>query len=84
MIEIHTIINGGLPVIARGVVRSAGRDVGLMGPWVDEIEIFFRPPIRHPFHNATGGRYRGILDDDDEQRIVDELVSAYNEPPDYD
>ena len=47
MTEIETNIRNGLPVIARGVVCSAEPDVGLMGQWVDELEIFFRHRDNH-------------------------------------
>ena len=74
---IETTIKDGLPVIARGVVRPPERDVGIMGQFVEDLEIFFRGK-RRPY--ACGRPFPHELSDEDDQRIVDELVSAYNEP----
>ena len=70
---IETTIRNGLPVIASGIVYRAEPDVGIMGPHVEGIEVTFLSGHPVPFD----------LSDEDDQRIVDELVAAYNEPPDY-
>ena len=80
MTEIETTIKNGLPVIARGIVQSDDPTVELPGRFVEDLEIFFRHK-RRPY--ACGRPFPHELSDEDEQRIVDEIVSAYNEPPDY-
>ena len=67
---IETTIRGGLPVLASGVVYCAEPDVGL-GPHVEGIEVTF----------LSGHSFTGKLSDKDDQRLVDLLVEAYNEPP---
>ena len=68
---IETTIKGGLPVIASAIVYRAEPDVGLMGPHVEGIEVCFLSGHPVPFE----------LSDEDDQRIADELVEAYEEPP---
>ena len=73
MIEIETIIKDGLPVIARGEICRSEPDVGIMSEFVEDLEVCF----------LSGHPVPGDLSDEDDQRIVDELVNAYNEPSDY-
>ena len=70
---IETTIRNGLPVIVSGVVYRAEPDVGLMRPYVEGIEVMF----------MSGHPVPGELSDEDDQRLVNELVGAYNEPPSY-
>ena len=70
---IETTIRDGLPVIAGGDVYPPEPDVGIMTQYLDGVYVTF----------LSGHEFHGKLSDDDEQRIVDELVAAYNEPPDY-
>ena len=73
MTTIETTINDGLPVFASGTVCGAEPDVGLMSQFVEDLEVCFLSG--HPFPDD--------LSDDDDQRIVNELVEAHNEPPEY-
>ena len=66
-------MNNGLPVYASGEIHAAEPDVGLMTPFVDNLEVTFPSGYAVPFE----------LSDEDDQRLVNELVEAYNEPPDY-
>ena len=68
---IETTINGGLPVIASGRICRAEPDVGIMSQFVEDLEVTF----------MSGHPVPGELSDEDDTRIVDELVAAYNEPP---
>ena len=68
---IETTINGGLAVLARGNVCDAEPDVGLMEKFVDGLEVTFLNGYPVPFE----------LTDKDDQRVVNELVAAYNESP---
>ena len=68
---IETTIRNGLPVIASGEVRRAEPDVGIMSQFVEDLEVTFLSGHPVPFE----------LSDEDDQRIVNELVAAYNEPP---
>ena len=68
---IETTIWEGLPVFASGEVRRAEPDVGMMSQFVEDLEVTF----------LSGHPVPGELSDEDEQRIVNELVAAYNEPP---
>ena len=68
---IETTIRDGLPVIAGGDVYSPEPDVGIMTQYVDGVYVTF----------LSGHEFHGELSDEDDQRIVDELVAAYNEPP---
>ena len=68
---IETTIRGGLPVLASAEVHRAEPDVGVMGPYVEGIEVTFLSGHPIPFE----------ISDKDDQRIADELVEAYNEPP---
>ena len=74
MIEIETTIRDGLPVLASGQVCRLEPDVGIMSQFVEDLEVCF----------LSGHPVPGDLSDDDDQRIVNELVEAYNEPPEYD
>ena len=71
MTTIATTIRNGLPVIARGRVCRAEPDVGIMSQFVEDLEVVFH----------SGYPVPGELSDEDDQRLVNELVSAYNEPP---
>ena len=70
-IRIRTTINNGLPVDASGDVFDPEPDVGLLGQYVDNLVVTFLSGYPIPFE----------LTDEDDQRLVNELVSAYNEPP---
>ena len=69
---IYTTIRNGLPVLVSGEVRDAEPDVGLMTQYVEDFQIQF----------LSGDPITFEISDEDDQRLVDELVSAYNEPPD--
>ena len=71
--KILTTIRDGLPVYAFGEVYPPEPDVGLMTQYVDGVYITF----------LSGHEFHGELSDEDYQRIVNELVAAYNERPDY-
>ena len=71
MIEIETTIKDGLPVIASGEVQRAEPDVGLMGPFVEDLEVKFLSGHPVPFE----------LSDEDEQHVINAIVEAYSEPP---
>ena len=66
---IETTIKDGLPVYASGEVCSAEPDVGIMSQFVEDLEVVFR----------SGYPVPGELSDEDDQRIVNELVSAFND-----
>ena len=68
---IETTIRDGLPVLASGIVRRADSTVGPAGWVVEDLEVTFLSGHPIPFD----------LSDEDDQRIVNELVDAYNEPP---
>ena len=68
---IETTIRDGLPVYASGDVYPPEPDVGIMTQYVDGVYVTF----------LSGHVIPGELSDEDDQRIVDELVAAYNEPP---
>ena len=68
---IETTINGGLAVLASGRVQRAEPDVGIMSQFVEDLEVTFLNGYPIPFE----------LTDEDDTRLVDELVAAYNEPP---
>ena len=68
---IETTINNGLPVEASGRVVRADATVGPPGWVVEDLEITFLSGYPIPFE----------LSDEDDQRVVNELVAAYNEPP---
>lgn len=68
---IETTIRNGLPVLAIGALSRADSTVGPSGWVVDDLEVTFLSGHHIPFQ----------LDEDDEERIVDELVQACNEPP---
>ena len=68
---IETTINGGLPVFASGDVYSAEPDVGIMTQYVDGVYVRF----------LSGHEFPGKLSDLDEQRLINEIVDAYNEGP---
>ena len=68
---VETTIRNGLPVLASGEVRRAEPDVGIMSQFVEDLEVTF----------LSGHQVPGELSDEDDQRLVNELVSAYNEPP---
>ena len=68
---IETTINGGLAVLASGNVQRAEPDVGITAQFVEDLEVTFLNGYPIPFE----------LSDDDDQRIVNKLVAAYNEPP---
>ena len=59
-----------LPVFASGEVYPAEPNVGLSS-FVEDLTITL----------LNGDSVPGELSDEDEQRIVDLLVQAYNEPP---
>ena len=46
-------------------------DVGIMTQFVEDLEVCF----------LSGHPVPGELSDEDDQRIVNKLVAAYNEPP---
>ena len=69
---IETTIKDGLPVLASGDVYSAEPDVGIMTQYVDGVYVTF----------LSGHEFTGELSGEDDQRLVNELVDAYNEPPD--
>ena len=71
---IETIIRNGLPVLAsgnyqRGFAGTRWQPAEPAG--VEDLEVTF----------LSGHPVRFDLSDEDEQRLVDELVDAYNEPP---
>ena len=68
---IETTIRNGLPVLASGRVCRAEPDVGIMSQFVEDLEVTF----------LSGHPVPGELSDEDDQRIVNEIVAAYNEPP---
>ena len=68
---VRTTIRNGLPVDASGIVRPAEPDVGIMSQFVEDLEVTF----------LSGHPVPGELSDEDDQRLVNELVRAYNEPP---
>lgn len=68
---IETTIKGGLPVLASGEIRRAEPDVGIMSQFVEDLQITF----------LSGHPMVLELSDEDYQRIVNEIVTAYNEPP---
>ena len=70
---IRTTIRNGLPVLASGEVCRPEPDVGIMTQFVEDLEVTF----------MSGHPVPGKLSDEDDQRLVDEIVDAYNEPPDY-
>ena len=71
MIEIETTIKNGLPVLVRGAVTKChpreypGRD------YCDDMEVLW----------MNGKPCNLDLTPEDDQRLSDELFSAYNEPP---
>ena len=71
MIEIETTIKDGLPVLASGEVQRPEPDVGIMSQFVEDLEVCFLSGHPVPFE----------LSDEDDQRVVNEIVNAYNEPP---
>ena len=68
---IETTIRNGLPVLASGAIRRAEPDVGIMSQFVEDLQITF----------LSGHPMVLELSDEDYQRVVDELMAAYNEPP---
>ena len=71
MTEIQTIVEEGIPVYASGIVRPPERDVGIMGQYVEGLFVTF----------LGGEEFPGELSEEDERRIVEELVAAYNDGP---
>ena len=71
---IETTIRNGLPVRASGNVCRAEPDVGIMSKFVEDLEVCFLSGHPVPYE----------LSDEDDQRIVQELLEAYEAPPDYD
>ena len=69
--EIETTIKDGLPVIARGEVQRPEPDVGIMSHYIEGIEVTFLSGHPVPFE----------ISDKDDQRLADELLEAYDEPP---
>ena len=68
---IVTYVNNGLPVRASGDIRDAEPLVGLMSQFVENMDVTFPNGYPLPFE----------LSDKDDQRIVNELINAHNEPP---
>ena len=68
---IETTINGGLPVFASGDVYPAEPDVGIMTQYLDGVYVRF----------LSGHEFKGKISDKDEQRLVNLIVEAHNEPP---
>ena len=66
---IRSTINNGLPVDASGEFHPPEPDVGLPRRYVDNIVITF----------LSGHEFPGELSDEDDQRIVQELLEAYDE-----
>ena len=73
MTKILTTIRDGLPVYAFGDVYPREPDVGIMTQYVDVVYVGF----------LSGHEFHGEISREDEQRIINEIVDAYNEPPDY-
>ena len=71
LMTIETIIRNGLRVLVSGDVFDPEPDVGLPRQFVDNLKVTFLSGDEFPFE----------LSDEDDQRLVDELVAAYNEPP---
>ena len=71
MTTIQTTILNGLPVEARGRVCRADPNVGPPGWVVEDLEMLFLSGHPVPY----------VLTDEEDQRLVNELVAAHNEPP---
>ena len=71
---IETTIRDGLPVLASGRICRAEPDVGIMSQFVEDLEVCF----------LSGHPVPGELSDEEDRKLVQELLEAYDEPPDYD
>lgn len=61
-------VKGGFPVIAAWMVHSAEPDVGISGPWIDDIQLFTLRGKRAAFIEKRMSR-------DDYDRLAAELLS---------
>ena len=71
MTKIRITIRNGFPVEVSGDVFDPEPDVGLPRQYVDNMEVRF----------MSGHPFPGELSDEDDQRVVNAIVAAYNEPP---
>ena len=68
-----TVDNGSAKVRACGDVYDPEPEVGLMSQYVENLEVTY----------LNGDPIGAELSDDDEERIVNELIEAHNEPSEY-
>ncbi len=73
-IEIQTTIKGGLPVLAKGQFARAEPDVGMMHPWIEDLEFFWLSgePLPKQMDEA--------ISEADLERVSTELLEAANQP----